>query len=297
VVLYAESSGWGRAALFACREKGVPTVAVQHGILYPKYYSYRHEADEAECPRPDRTAVFGEEARRLLVSMGAYAPESLVVTGSPKFDALVEAARGWDRVRERARLGVAPEERLLVVASRFRSIRSTHQSIGSAFPGLVRAVERLGARCLVKPHPAEPAAPYEAVLRAEGVRKTRVLGPSEDLVPLLHASDALVTVESLSAVEALVLGRPVLLLNQPSHLRALAEAGVAVAVAAGEDPTEPLRRLLTEPATRASLDAARDRYLSDVAHGVDGLATARLCALVRETALAPPRAVPPGVVA
>jgi hypothetical protein len=37
--LYAESSGWGRAALAACRAASVPTVAVQHGIIYPKYYA------------------------------------------------------------------------------------------------------------------------------------------------------------------------------------------------------------------------------------------------------------------
>ena len=66
--LYAESSGWGRAALARLpRRRGVPTVAIQHGIVYPKYFSYRHDPDEADCPRPDRTAVFGEAARRLLV--------------------------------------------------------------------------------------------------------------------------------------------------------------------------------------------------------------------------------------
>ena len=47
VCLYAESSGWGRAAVAACRAAGVPTVAIQHGIVYPKYYSYRHAGDGA----------------------------------------------------------------------------------------------------------------------------------------------------------------------------------------------------------------------------------------------------------
>src|SRR5918999_3646141 len=92
VCLYAESSGWGRAAVAACRAKGVPTVAVQHRIVYPKYYSYRHDPDEAACPRPDRTAVFGEAAARLLREMGGYPPQSLVTTGSPKFDDLLRGA-------------------------------------------------------------------------------------------------------------------------------------------------------------------------------------------------------------
>jgi len=266
-------------------------VALQHGILYPGYYSYRHDVDEADAPRPDRTAVFGEEARRLLVEMGRYADDGLVVTGSPKFDELLEAARAADRAAARARLGVAPGEKLLVVASRHRAIRETHTSIGPAFPALLRAVEALpGVRCLVKPHPAEPAEPYEADRRAAGAAATRILRPSSDLASLLQAADALVTVESLSAVEALVLGRPVVVLQMPTNLRALVASGAALGVSEGEDPRPALEAVLFDPATRARLEEARGRYLSEVAHGVDGRATERILALLRDTA-GPPRVV------
>ncbi len=283
--LYAESSGWGRAALAACRAEGVKTVGLQHGILYPKYFSYRHAADEGDCPLPDRTAVFGEAAQRLLTDIGHYPPGSLVVTGSPKFDALLEAARSWDGSAIRRRWGVGSSDKLLVVASRFRAIRQTHQAIGSAFPDLVAAVDAMeGVRCLVKPHPAEPKEAYEAAIREAGSRRTTVVGPGTDLMELLHAADALVTVESLSAVEALVLGRPVLVLNMPTNLRELVESGAALGVAAGTDPRLALDALLFDPGTRAALDEARERYLSQLAHGVDGRATARIVTLLRETA-------------
>ena len=283
--LYAESSGWGRAALAAARRAGVRSVALQHGILYRKYYSYRHDADEVECPRPDRTAVFGEAARRLLIEAGRYPPDGLVTTGSPKFDALLQATRAWDREAIRARLGVDRRERLLVVASRYRAIRDTHQAIGSAFAGLVQAVESLtDVRCLVKPHPAERPDAYQADLRRAGAGRTRVLPPGADLIELLYASDALITVESLSAVEALVLGRPVIVLNMPTHLGDLVQAGVALGVPAGSDPRPCLEAALNDGATRAGFDAARDRYLSELAMGVDGKATERILTLLRETA-------------
>lgn len=285
VCLYAESSGWGRAALAACRAKGVPTVAVQHGIVYPKYYSYRHDPDEAACPRPDRTAVFGEAAGRLLRELGHYPPQTLVTTGSPKFDDLVRGARARDRSALRQRLGVGEGERLVVVASRFLAIRRTHQAIGPAFPAFVRAVESLpGVHAVVKPHPAEPPGAYDAVLRREQSRRVTVLPPSADLVEMLHAADALVTVESLSAVEALVLGRPVLVLNMPTHLRELVDQGVALGVAAGADPAAALRSLLFDADAAARLQTARTRYLSDFAMGVDGRATERIAALLRATA-------------
>jgi len=283
VVLYAESSGWGRAALAACRAASVPTVAVQHGIIYPKYFSYRHGPGEQDCPRPDRTAVFGEAARRLLVEMGGYEPQGLVVTGSPKFDDLLASARGRDRGRVRARLGAAEGDRLVLVASRYRGIRSTNPAIGPAFPRLVRALAEMdGVLGVVKPHPAEPAAVYEPDLR--GARRVRVVAPGTDLLELLHAADALVTVESLSAVEALVLGLPVLVLNMPTNLRALVDEGLALGVAAGDDPAPALRRILFDPSTAQALQAARRRYLSEVAAGVDGGATRRILSLIATTA-------------
>lgn len=285
LVLYAESSGWGRAALAAAEAAGVPSVALQHGILYPTYFSYVHAADEGECPRPTRTAVFGTAARDFLVARGGYDAESLVLTGSPKFDGLLAAAARWDRAALRQRLGLKEGERLVVLASRFRGIRSTHQAVGSAFAALVRAVEaRPGTRLLVKPHPAEPAAPYEAVLREVGAGRVRVLPPASDLFELLCACDLLVTVESLAAVEALALGRPVLVLNMPTNLAELVEAGAALGVAEGQDPGPSLAAALQDEAVREGLRAARDAYVTAVAGGLDGRATARIVELLRRTA-------------
>lgn len=296
--LYAESSGWGRAALAAARDAGVRSVALQHGILYPTYFSYLHPQGDEACPRPDHSAVFGEAARRFLVERGGYAPASLHLTGGPKFDELLATAQGVDRAALRTRLGVAEDEQLVVLASRFRPIRSTHQAVGAAFPALVRAVEALpGVRLLVKPHPAEPAAPYEAVLRDEQATRARVLPPASDLIELMAAADALVTVESLSAVEALVLDRPVLVLDMPTNLRELVDSGAALGVEQGADPLPALRALLFDQATREALRDARARYGHDVAGGVDGRATERIVELLRaasggaDAALAPPATV------
>jgi hypothetical protein len=288
VCLYAESSGWGRAALAACRAANVRAVAVQHGIVYTNYYSYVHDLDEEACPRPDRTAVFGEEARRLLLEMGHYPGRELVMTGSPKLDQLQESARTWDAAATRAELGVAANEKLVVVASRFRGIRRTHQSIGSALPALLRALDGLGVRAVIKPHPAEGGEDYARVLRETKGMRAQVLPASADLLRLLHASDALVTVESLAAVEALVLERPVVVLNAPTNLRAMVEAGVALGVPVGADPTDALRRALFDDGTREALREARARYRPQIAFGADGAATARILALVRSTAGVPP---------
>jgi UDP-N-acetylglucosamine 2-epimerase len=111
-----------------------------------------------------------------------------------------------------------------------------------------------------------------------------VLPPGTGLLELLFAADALVTVESLSAVEAVVLGRPVVVLEMPTHLRELVDQGVALGVGRGEDPRATLEAVLFDEATRGALARARGRYLSELAMGLDGGSTARIVALIRQTA-------------
>ena len=282
LVLYAESSGLGRAAIAAANRAGVPTFAVQHGIMYPRYYSHEHAPDEARgkdaCPLPTRTAVFGSLARDLLIKRGQYSPETIVVTGSPKFDALVKAAEHYDRPAIRERLGVPADAPLLVVASRF-------SAIGPVFADLVQAAESSpGCWLLVKPHQAERADPYLEVKRQLGATRMRVVGTEENLLELLFASDGLVTVDSLASSEALVLGRPVLVVNLPSNLSPLVERGVALGARRGEEIRQQLERFLREGEARARLSERRREYIQEFAFGADGRSTERIVEALRQTA-------------
>jgi len=282
LVLYAESSGLGRAAIAAANQAGVPTFAVQHGIMYPRYYSHEHAPDEVRgkdaCPLPTRTAVFGSLARDLLVTRGQYSPETIVVTGSPKFDALVQAAGRYNRSAIRERLGVPEDAPMLVVASRF-------SAIGPVFADLVQAAESSpGCWLLVKPHQAERADPYLEVKRQLGAARVRVVGGEENLLELLFASDGLVTVDSLASSEALVLGRPVLVVNLPSNLSPLVERGVALGARGGEEIRRQLDRFLRDGAARANLSERRREYIQEFAFGADGRSTERIVEALRQTA-------------
>ena len=96
------------------------------------------------------------------------------------------------------------------------------------------------------------------------------------------------TVESLAAVEALVLERPVVVLNAPTNLRAMVEAGVALGVARGGGPDgRAAPRALRRRARARPCARARARYRPQIAYGADGGATARILALVRSTAGVP----------
>ncbi len=286
IVLYAESSGLGRAAIAAAHELGVATFAVQHGIMYPRYYSHEHAAHEVSTvadggesvPIPMRTAVFGSMARDLLETRSRYPSDRIVITGSPKFDALVESAGAYDPAVTRSRLGFADDVPMLVVATRFNAI-------GPVFEELVRAAEAIpDLGLVVKPHQAEPSEPYREIVRLAGASRTRILEASENLLELLVASDGLITVDSLASSEALVLGRRVLIVNLPNNLGVLVERGVALGAWRGESIEQRLRELVLDPVTASKLEKRREEYIKEFAFGADGRSTERIVQAIRETA-------------
>ncbi len=287
VCLYAESSGLGRATIESARVLAVRTLGVQHGILYPNYFSYERTAgDVAEgTPIADTTAMYGADGVRLLENVFGYPKGRVVATGSPRYDALRAEIERVYREERRSALGIGPGDRLIVLASRYTGIRDTHKASGPAFPGLLDAVSRIeGARLMVKPHPAEPVDAYDRDIAASGLGERARVVADRALTDLLPAADLLVTVESLSATEALVAGVPVVVLRHPSNLREVVASGAAVGVPDGVDPKAAMESLLTNESVRAAWRKSRDTFLDDVAHGVDGRALDRLLGLVSSMA-------------
>ncbi|TDI38861.1 MAG: hypothetical protein E2P02_19755 [Acidobacteria bacterium] len=281
LVLYAESSGLGRAAVTAAKEFGIPSFAIQHGIMYPQYYSHEHRRFELDgddaVPIPTKTAVYGRLAKDLLVKRGNYPEDRIVITGSPKFDALVRAAEGFDREKTRTELRVPEGARFLVLATRFNAV-------GPVFSDLVEAVERLEDVWLfVKPHQAEAPTPYEAILARGGAPHTRMLSGKKNLLELLFASDGLITVDSFASSEALVLGRPVLVVNLPNNLSALVERGVALGASSGASLERELRKLLFDEKARKELEEKRKEYIQEFAFGADGRSTERIVEAILAT--------------
>lgn len=287
VCLYAESSGLGRAAIESARSLKVRTLGIQHGILYPNYYSYERTEEDVALGTPiaDTTAMYGDDGVRLLETAFHYPKGRVVATGAPRYDALAAEVRSADRAGKRKTLGLDPSEKLLLLASRYQGIRETHKASGPAFAALLQAVKGIaGARLIVKPHPAEPKEAYDAdIARAGGGNRVRVVA-EPSLTDLLPAADLLITVESLSATEALVAGVPVVVLRHPSNLRDLVASGAAKGVKDGEDPRPAIEALLEDAQVREAWARARDAYLKDVAHGVDGEALDRLLELVKRMA-------------
>ena len=273
----------------AARARGIPVVAQQHGMIYPGNPEYfRPRLDGS--PIPDRTGVFGSWERELLVGSAGFAPDEVVVTGSPR-------VRGNDvgrldagaRRAVRASLGVAPGVRMLVVSA-------AHSPFGELLTACMLATvldgPLPGIHVVVKLHPQDRTpgdyAGLFAGLAAQGAYEPTAVTVVRDidLWQLLGAADAHLGQASTVLTDAVAAGVPNMVAIGQAHADPLGY--VAAGVAVGVRSVDDVRAFMAAPAITRTED--REAFLA--AHFRPGDATERLVDLLVRTAneAAPQRA-------
>jgi hypothetical protein len=259
--------------LAAARAEGVPVAAIQHGMIYARHNGYIHRSRPDSLVLADRTYVFGEWERELLIQRSVYRPDEVVVSGSPRLD-LVARAPDVDAAGLRAELGVQPGHRLVVLSG-------THGPAYRRFH-IPYALDRLldrpwpNVHLVVKQHPGErDRGPYEALIT--GIAAARGFAPPPitvvkdvDLYRLLRAADAHLGIHSTVLTEAVAAGTRNLLAATlaSADLLGYVDAGVAIPVCDGATFLAAL------DAGEAAPDGARTAFLAQ--HFREGSASVRL---------------------
>ncbi len=238
-------TGWESARtawLGAARTSGIPSVAIQHGVIYPNNPDY-YRPVRPELVRPDLTCVFGAYERRLLVEECAYAPDAVIATGSPRMRPAAEAPARDPAARAAVRraLGVGLADRMLVISGARHAVgEGLHSTaifarlLGGPLPGV---------HIVVKLHPEEELADHYSAMvaglaAADGFTAPPVSVVRDiDLFRLLLAADAHLGIYSTVLTDAVVAGTPnMVAVGQAwSDLLGYAAAGVAQPVASVDD--------------------------------------------------------------
>jgi hypothetical protein len=267
------------AWLAAARRAGVPSVAIQHGMIYPGSPEY-FQAPHRGRVRPDVTCVFGEAERQLLVTGAGFGPDEVVVTGSPRPLPGSGAARDEVRAEVRRELGVAEDDRLLLVSVAHNEVLGELHTFATLERLLGAPLPRM--HVVIKLHPQDRAEPRHDALLA-GIAEAGGHAPPAlsivrdmDLYRLLGAADGHLGQFSTVLSDAVVAGTPNMIAVGQAYADALGyvDAGVATPVRSVED----VRAFMADPQVPSA--AARQRFLDE--HFLPGDAAGRLAAVLRD---------------
>ena len=108
---------------------------------------------------------------------------------------------------------------------------------------------------MIKPHPAETPDVYASAV--SGMPNVTILPASAPLPALLAAAQAIVTVNSTVAVDALSLGVPSLVIGLPNNLTPFFDAGLMAGGGTPEEIRAGLARVLYDQEFRSRTERSR----------------------------------------
>lgn len=259
----------------------VPTVLLQDAIWGPGRYARAPESattriseDSQMALIPMKTCVWGEATKHILLRDGGYPPDAVAVTGNWRYDPFLSAPGRVSRERLCASLGLDPRATIAVLAT-----PDQPESPALAL-WVVRALRAYPEyQLVVKTHPGQDSDPYARMLAREGTGRERLI--TGRLYEILLVAAVVITEVSTVAMEALLLGKPVVetsLSVIPRH--GYAGSGVGLGVPPDGDLVAALRRALTDPPTIAELAARRRAFIAEYLGVADGRAAERVLDVV-----------------
>lgn len=202
VMMMDEKSMLGRVMTRACAAAGIPTLDAQHGMLWASP-SLRGVDYSKLC-------VFGGATRDALVECGVD-PAHIEVTGCPRFDALAQA-KPASRDDVVGSLGLDPARPVVLAATQPIKFTITPRAKHDFVLGLVQSARAGHGQVIIKKHPYETDDIVERLTSGvDGIAVTT----AGDLTSLISVADVVTTIHSTVALEALIVGRPVVVFRPP----------------------------------------------------------------------------------
>jgi hypothetical protein len=215
LIMDHEENLYGKAFLLNTRrEKNRRAVALSYELIMPGcYHTYTKSKEALDRnslmwrPLPNAKCVWGDYARKVLLDSCNYTSDLIQITGNPKFDSILNKKYDDEELRKKYPFMYTEKTKLLIASD----------VVPSNYPIYKRlAEENKDVVVVFKPHPSEH---MNLIEKAFGVKAGSSIGnlhmvdKNENFYELMHLTDYLLTFSSTTAFEAMLFGKPVLLLN------------------------------------------------------------------------------------
>ena len=286
ILLIDEYNPIGRATVVAGNVCNVPTIAMQHGVFGLTAPGYRHNLNEISttdddnihhCPLPDITAVFGPHYQKLLYKIGNYPKGHVIVTGSPRYDYIINTPNDFNSLKIHTQLELNLNKKLIVYTSQPIGKMENDRILSCILKSMINFPN---AQLVIKMHPSERLVNKELLTKFDLERVTII--KTIDIYELLNACDVMITPFSTTALEAMILDKPVITINLsglPDKIP-YAKSGAAIGVYNEEELTPALKTIFEDEAVKQELALKRKDFVFEHAYEMDGQAAKRIVKLI-----------------
>jgi CDP-glycerol glycerophosphotransferase (TagB/SpsB family) len=250
----------------------IPVVEVQHAAITDNPVFQPISAD--------KITATGPHSKRQLVALGEVA-DKIVITGDPKHDGLGKLRSSPPDPKLFEELGIDRSSKVILLTTQPTGFEIPEESNQRLIKGLMNSLPKLpNCQLVIKLHPSEDGKLTRRLNAEYG--KLAIITKNTNLHELILASDVLVTVHSTTGLEAMLLGKPVLVINLTGKpdMMPYVESGAALGVYDENDILGTLEEILYNPKTRDKLADKRKEFVADYCFSLDGLASQRVVKLI-----------------
>jgi glycosyltransferase involved in cell wall biosynthesis len=270
IIVLTDSTPPCRIAVLTGKVAKVPSLLLLHSGLIGWIY---------DCPAfvSDKIAVMGEFAKRVLIADGVD-EDKIVITGRPSYDALVRAKTNLDKKAICSRFGLNPYEKIAVYTTENLPPDESECMARTVCKALKEVPD---VQSVIKVHPSElDISMYKNLTKELGL--SSVITREASIYELLHVCDIMVTGFSATALDAMILDKPVIAVNLTGFEDPLpfAESGAAIGVYQESDLKEAIWKGLYDEAVKEKLGKSREKFVFEHAYKRDGRAAERVAELV-----------------
>jgi len=281
VFMSCEFDQFNRVLTYVAKKKGIKTMALQHGVISAEHRGYVFNDEQARKALPHTTFVWGPCYRDTLIKQSVYHRDEVLVSGSPRYDFLKNANSIYSRKNFCKKHGIPAGDKILLWTTQSHAL-PTEENRKNCH-AIFKAVSQLeGVRLIIKPHQGEGKEHSELIRKIaskHGVDAI-IMPKDSDTYEQIFSCDLLITKHSTTAVEAIILDKPVIVLNlsgKPDPINYVKE-GVAKGAYKPNELKNAIKELLTEDnELRENRKAYIEKYIANI-----GNATAEILKVIRD---------------
>lgn len=221
--------------------------------------------------KSDKFFVTGNYFKELKVIAGTS--KEIIIVGQTRYDSLYNLQKECDRKSILRKIGLSDRKKIIIWTTTTNDNSYTENV--EYIKTLYNIVNKYGYQLIIKPHPGESIQCINMYQKNKPKNSIIIKDKEIDIFSLIFVSDLLITKFSTTAIEAVLLNKPVIVMNfskMEDQINYITE-GIAIGAYNPVELEDVINKLINNPSI---LSTNRMEFIKRNMYALDGRATSRI---------------------